>query len=156
MCDTDTDADSASLADEHADLSQLFEDPGHTSQEIVRSVFGLKQGEIRAYFALVEHPHSSVDPLADILDQHRRYVARSLRGLHNVGLAKREQRILDTGGQGYVYDPAPVDELKQYLQNQVDEWVTHLRAEIESLDGQIEVEVASDGGTNDCSHETED
>lgn len=147
----DTEADSASLAGFQPDLSQLFAQPDKTSQEVVRAIFDLKQGEIRAYFALIEQPHSSTDQLADVLDQHRRYVARSLRGLHEVSLAKREHQILENGGQGYVYDPAPVEEMKQYLDAQLTEWTTHLRTEIEALESEIEAERASDGGANEDS-----
>ncbi|WP_049998753.1 helix-turn-helix domain-containing protein [Halococcus sediminicola] len=149
MCDTGS--DSASLADLHPDLSQLFPQPNKTSQEVVRAIFGLKQGEIRAYFALTDQPHSSTDQLADELDQHRRYVARSLRGLHEVNLAEREHQTLENGGRGYVYEPAPVEEMKQYLDDQLTEWTTHLRAEIETLETEIEAELAADGGANENS-----
>ncbi|WP_237561062.1 helix-turn-helix domain-containing protein [Halococcus sediminicola] len=145
----DTKADSASLADFHPDLSQLFAQPNKTSQEVVRAIFDLKQGEIRAYFALIEQPHSSTDQLADLLDQHRRYVARSLRGLHEVSLAKRERQTLENGGQGYVYHPAPVEEMKEYLDAQLTEWTSHLRAEIETLESEIGAESASDGDVNE-------
>jgi len=147
---SDTEADSASLADLHPDLSQLFAHPDKTSQEVVRAIFDLKQGEIRAYFALAKQPHSSTDQLADELDQHRRYVARSLRGLHDVNLAEREQRVLDSGGQGYVYDPAPVEDVKQYLNNQLDDWVAHLRHEINDFDEKIENSPSSGTNPSEC------
>ena len=151
MCETETGTESASLADLDPDLTRLFRNPNRTSQELVRAVFGLKQGEIRAYFALTAQPHISANHLADELDQHRRYAARSLRGLHDADLAEREQEILDTGGQGYVYDPVPVEQAQQYLHDQLNEWVAHLRAEIEALDSEIEAELACDGGSDDCS-----
>jgi len=150
---SDTEDDTASLADLHPDLSQLFTHPDRTSQEVVRAIFDLKQGEIRAYFALTEQPHSSTDELANALDQHRRYVARSLRGLHDVNLAEREHQLLESGGRGYVYAPAPVEEMKRYLDNQLAEWTAHLRAEIDTLENEIEIEgeLASDGGANEDS-----
>ena len=52
----DCKAESALLADSRTDLSELFEDPSRTSQEVVRSVFDLRQHETRAYLVLVEHP----------------------------------------------------------------------------------------------------
>lgn len=154
MCDTDT--DSASLADTHDDLSQLFKEPDSTSQEVVRSVFGLKHIETRAYLALLEYPHSSARELADVLDRHRRHIARSLRGLHDAGLVEREKQTFGTGGFGYIYDPVAVEDTKQYLQKQLDEWVASLRCEIERFDERIESEIASDGGSNECSQESED
>lgn len=151
MCDTETETESTPLADEYGDLSQLFKEPDRTSQEVVRSVFDLKHVEIRTYFTTVEHPHSSSGELAEKLDRHRRHISRSLRGLHDANLVKREKQTFDSGGTGYIYDPVPVEEAKQYLQTQLDEWVAHLQTEIETLDSEIEAEIASDGGANDCS-----
>ena len=157
MCDTETDAASApSLADSHADLSQLFKYPDSTSQEVVRSVFGLKHVEARAYLALLEHPHSSANEIAHELNHHRRYVSRMLRGAYDAGLVEREEQIFDSGGQGYIYDPVPVEEAKQYLKEQLNEWVAHLRAEIEDFDTDIEATLALDGGLDECSHEEVD
>jgi predicted transcriptional regulator len=152
MCDTEADSP---LADSHDDLSQLFKDPDSTSQEVVRSVFDLKHVETRAYLALLERPHSSAQELADRLDRHRRHVARALRGLHDAGLVERERETFDTGGFGYAYDPVPADEAQQYLQEQLDEWVAHLRCEIADFDDHIESRIASDGGSDECSHEDE-
>lgn len=153
MCDTGPQTGAASTAEAHADLSQLFKDPDSTSQEVVRSVFGLRHVEARAYLALLENPHSSADELADELDRHRRYVSRMLRGAHDAGLVEREEHVFDTGGKGYIYDPVPAKEAKQYLQNQLDEWVAHLRSEIEDFDANVEAAIASDGGSDDDSNE---
>ena len=136
----DCKAESALLADSRADLSDLFEDPSRTSQEVVRSVFDLRQHETRAYLVLVEYPYSTVTEVAEVLDRHQRHVARSLRGLHNAGLVEREQRNLDTGGQGYVYDPVPIDEAKEYLRARLNRWVAHLRDEIEGFDSIVDKE----------------
>lgn len=150
---TDSTTDSPSVADTHADLSQLFKNPDSTSQEVVRSVFGLKHVETRAYLALLEHPQSSANDLAEELDRHRRHVARSLRGIHEAGLAERHKHIFDTGGKGYIYDPVPATEAKQYLQQQLTDWVAHLRTEIETFDTEIEAALASESGSDDGSSE---
>ena len=156
MCETETAADTESVAESHADLTRLFKDPDSTSQEVVRSVFGLKHVEARAYLALLEHPNSSANELADELDRHRRYVSRILRGAYDAGLVEREERIFESGGQGYIHHPVPVEEMKQYLQKQLAEWTAHLRVEIETIDDEIETGLASDDGSDECSHEEGD
>jgi predicted transcriptional regulator len=150
MCDSETDA--TSVADEYADLTQLFEDPNRTSQEVVRSVFDIKRNEAHTYLVLLEHPNSKISHLSDIVDQHSSHTARALRGLHDAGLVKRTKRNFETGGTGWIYTPVPVEEMKQYLQEQLDEWVAHLRNEIETLDSDIKAELACDGGSDGCSH----
>lgn len=149
MCETET--DDTSLADQYADLTQLFADPNRTSQEVVRSVFDIKVNEARTYLVLLEHPHSRVDYISEEIGRHQSHTARLLRGLHDAGLVERERRNFDNGGQGWLYQPVPAEEMKQYLQNHLDDWVAHLRSEIETLDSEIEAELASDGGGNDCS-----
>lgn len=136
----DSEDGSASLAESHADLSQLFREPDRTSQEVVQSVFGLRHHETRAYLVLLEHPHSTAKHVADVLDRHQSHAARSLRGLHDADLAEREQQPLDTGSRAYVYTPVPVEEVKQYLQTRVDRWVAHLRDEIEQFGSDLDAE----------------
>lgn len=143
MCGTD--ADTTSLADEYEDLGRLFTDADRTPREVVRSVFDLKQAEVRVYFVLVEHRASTASQLAEILDRHYRHVARLLRGLHDTGLVKREEQVFDSGGKGYIYDPVPVDEAQQYLEDQLEEWVVYVRSEIEQFDSKIEAKSCSDG-----------
>ena len=150
MCDSAT--EDTSLADEYADLTQLFENPNRTSQEVVRSVFDIKRNEAHTYLVLLEHPSSKINYLSDIVDRDRSHTARVLRGLHDAGLVKRKKRNFETGGTGWIYTPVPVEEMKQYLQKQLDEWVAHVRTEIETLDSDIKGELACDGGSDGCSY----
>ena len=149
MCDSEN--DSTSVADEYADLTQLFQDPDRASQEVVRAIFDIKLNEAHTYLVLLEHPNSKVSFISDIVDQHSSHTARALRELHDAGLVERETRNFETGGQGYLYRPVPVEEMKQYLQTQLDEWVAHVQNEIETFDNDIKTELACDGGLDECS-----
>ena len=149
MCDSKN--DSTSVADEYADLTQLFQNPDRASQEVVRSIFDIKLNEAHTYLVLLEHPNSKINYISDIVDRHSSHTARALRELHDAGLVKRTERNFETGGTGWIYTPVPVEEMKQYLQDQLDEWVAHVRNEIETFDSDIEAELACDGGSDDCS-----
>lgn len=140
---SDSEADSRPL-NSYTDLTELFRDPDDTAQKVVQSVFGLNRPETRAYLALVEYPHNTVKGVADVLDRHHSHVARSFRGLLEVGLVEREQRIFDNGGSGYIYEPVPVDEAQCYLQNQLDEWVEALQNEVERFDETVEAETGTE------------
>jgi predicted transcriptional regulator len=142
MCDTRT--GSAPSATTHDNLTELYQNPT-TEQEAIISVLGLSGSEIRAYIAVVEHPESTVEHLADVLDRHRRHVARSLRQLHDAGLVERTEKSFDAGGVGYIYSPIPVEEAEQYFQAQLQNWLDGVRDELENIDQRIGPETTSFG-----------
>jgi predicted transcriptional regulator len=154
MCDTET--DTTSLADEYADLSQLFEDPSRASQEVVRSAFDIKLNEVQTYLVLLEHPNNKIGYISDIVGCHSSHTARALRGLHDAGLVTRSKQNFETGGTGWLYEPVPVEEMQQYLQDQLNEWVAHIRSEIETFDNDIKTKLACDGRADESSHGDED
>lgn len=139
MCETEADGESTSDADSPDDVSQLYQNPNNT-QEAILSVFGLKEAEVRAYVAVIEHPNSTVKRIADVLDRHRHHVSRSLRGLLETGLIDREKKYFETGGTGYVYTPIPAEEAKRYFQQQLASWIGDVHNEIERLDERIVTE----------------
>lgn len=136
MCETETDGKSTSVADSPDEVSQLYQNPTDT-QEAILSVFDLKEAEVRAYVAVIEHPDSTVKRIADVLDRHRHHVSRSLRGLLDTGLIDREKKNFETGGTGYVYTPIPAEEAKRYFQQQLVSWIDDVHGEIERLDERI-------------------
>jgi predicted transcriptional regulator len=149
MCDTRT--GSTPSATTHDDLTELYQNPT-TEQEAIISVLGLSGTEIRAYVAVVEHPESKVKHLADVLDRHRRHVARSLRQLHDAGLVERTEKSFDAGGVGYIYSPIPEEEAEQYFQGELQNWLNSVRDELENIDRRIGSETTSFG----CSQGSED
>lgn len=134
MCDTRTEF--ASPATTYDNLTELYQNPT-AEQEAIISVLGLSGTEIRAYVAVVEHPESKVKHLADVLDRHRRHVARSLRQLHEAGLVERAERNFDAGGVGYIYSPIPVEEAEQYFQEELQNWLDSVRDELKTIDRRI-------------------
>ncbi len=115
-------------------IKQLFRSPQRLSQPAVRTVVDLKPHEIRTYFALVDHPQSSVDELADVLNRPRSHVATVLRTLIDTGLVTRIRQGSETEQQGYVYDTVPLADTKRALHRHVDQWTASVRAEIDALD----------------------
>jgi predicted transcriptional regulator len=151
MCDTDTDASTGitPLA-ESQEISDIFQDPT-SEQEALLSVFDLQESHVRAYIAVVEHPDSKINRIAEVVGRHRRYVAKSLRALHDAGLVTRKERAFETGGVGHVYSPLPPEEVESYFQNELREWLADAQIEISRIDRRIET------GTDSlcCSHEDE-
>jgi predicted transcriptional regulator len=144
--DTPTGTDITPLA-ESEEISDIFRNPT-TEQEAFLSVFALQQSEIRTYVAVVEHPDSRVDHIAEVLDRHRRYVAKSLRSLYDSDLVERDRRTFDSGGVGYVYSPIPAEKVESHFRDKLREWLTDAQTEISKLDRRIEAET----GSLCCSH----
>ncbi|WP_273837459.1 helix-turn-helix domain-containing protein [Halococcus sp. PRR34] len=147
--DPSTGTDITPLAEEQA-IGEIFQDPS-PAQEALLSVFNLQESHIRAYIAVVEHPGSKIDRIAEVVDRHRRYVAKSLRALHDAGLVTREERTFETGGRGLVYSPLPPEEVQSRFQNELRDWLTEAETEISKIDRRIEI------GTDSlyCAHRNE-
>lgn len=145
MCDTRS--ESTPAATTRDDLSELYQNPS-TEQEAIISVLELSGAEIRAYVAVVEHPNSTVEHLANVLDRHRRHIRRTLAELHDGGLVERKEKAFSKGGTGHIYSPIPVEEVEQYFQEQLQNWLDSVRDELETIDHRLEEETNSFG----CSH----
>ncbi|WP_255198355.1 helix-turn-helix domain-containing protein [Halorarius litoreus] len=109
----------------------LDEEPGF--EEVLACVFGVQEHEVRTYLTLREHPGSTVSELADILDRDRSNVNRSLSTLREKGLARRERRLLDSGGHVYQYTATPGDEARDLMHETLDEWAAYVHERIDEF-----------------------
>ncbi|UOO97224.1 hypothetical protein MUK72_17750 (plasmid) [Halococcus dombrowskii] len=136
---------------EQKEITEIFREPS-PAQEALLLVFNLQESHVRAYVAVVEHPESRVDDIAEVVDRHRRYVAKSLRALFDADLVAREQRTFDSGGVGYVYWPVAPETVKSRFQNELREWLTDAQTEISKIDRRIE----DDSDSLCCDSESEE
>lgn len=141
MCDTRS--ESTLSATSHDDLSELYQNPS-AEQEAILSVLGLSGTEIRAYVAVVEHPGSKVEDLADVLDRHRRHVARSLRKLHGANLVERTEKNFEAGGVGHIYSPISEEKAEQYFRDRLQSWLDDVQNELENIDRRLDLETDTD------------
>jgi predicted transcriptional regulator len=133
---SDSRNESAPPANTHSNLTDLYQNPT-TEQEAIISVLKLSGTEIRAYVAVVEHPGSKVEHLADVLDRHRRHVSRSLRELHDAGLVKRREVSFEAGGVGHIYSPISEEKAEQYFQDRLQSWLDDVHDELENIDRRL-------------------
>ncbi|WP_290902832.1 helix-turn-helix domain-containing protein [Ferroglobus sp.] len=114
------------------EIEELFE--GEPSfQHILRCVLRLTPSEIEVYLALHKHPNLGVDELAEIMGKDRSGVYRSLQSLMEKGLVRREYRILKHGGYKYLYIPIPIEELKEKLRSELENWFKKLNEIVEKF-----------------------
>ena len=116
-----------------ARFRDLMLDDEPAFEEVMACVFDVQQHEVRTYLALTENPGSTVAELADVVDRDRSNVNRSLTTLREKNLAKRERRLLDSGGHVYQYTATPVDEARDLMHQTLDEWAAYVHDRIDEF-----------------------
>jgi Predicted transcriptional regulator len=115
------------------EIEDLVGDTDPDFAHILSCVFGIRDHESRTYLELRDHPGSTVEELASILDRDRSNVNRSLSTLQEKGLVDRERRLLDSGGYVYQYTALDLPEAKQLLHDALDEWVASVHTAIDEF-----------------------
>ncbi|ERH02860.1 MAG: putative transcriptional regulator [Halonotius sp. J07HN6] len=115
------------------EIEDLVGDTDPDFTHILSCVFGIRDHESRTYLELRDHPGSTVEELASILDRDRSNVNRSLSTLQEKGLVDRERRLLDSGGYVYQYTALDLPEAKQLLHDALDEWVASVHTAIDEF-----------------------
>lgn len=109
----------------------IEDEPGF--EDVLACVFGVQHHEARTYLALLDNPGSTVAELADVVDRDRSNVNRSLTTLREKGLAKRERRLLDSGGHVYQYTATPLDDARELMHETLDEWAAYVHDRIDDF-----------------------
>ena len=102
-----------------------------TRTDVLQTVFGIGEQDVRTYDAVVEIRGATTTELADHLGRDRSNVNRSLNRLRESGLVTRGRRLLDDGG--HVYQYYAVDEASDAsVARAVDRWRSAALDAIES------------------------
>jgi len=120
---------------ESSDIETLVGTTEPEFAHILSCVFGIRDHESRTYLALLDHPGSTVEELADVLDRDRSNVNRSLSTLREKGLVERERRLLDPGGYVYQYTAVDLPTAKGMLHESLDEWANSVHDAIDEFGG---------------------
>ena len=115
------------------EIEDLVGDTDPDFTHILSCVFGIRDHESRTYLELRDHPGSTVEEMASMLDRDRSNVNRSLSTLQEKGLVDRERRLLDSGGYVYQYTAVDLPEAKQLLHDALDEWCASVHTAIDEF-----------------------
>lgn len=96
-------------------------------------MFNIGKNELLIYKILLRKK-MRVEELGKILGKDRSTVQRSLKRLMNCGMVKRERKLLDGGGFYYVYSSIPINDLKKWLNNCIEEWYREMKEAIKNLE----------------------
>jgi predicted transcriptional regulator len=115
---------------------KILHDETPSLRSISTCVFGLSGPLLKLYLALLKHPRSTAQELAEVQDYARSTVAGRLNDLQDWGLARPAGREIETGNRmAYEYIPRPLDEVKTAMKTQLHkEWNEHTHDCIEEFD----------------------
>jgi len=116
------------------DMASLMEAANPAFDAVMTCVFGIQEHETRTYLTLLDHPGTTAEELADVLDRDRSNVNRSLTALLDKGLVKRDRRLLDPGGYVYQYTAVPLPEAKEMLHDALDAWTETVHGVIDEFE----------------------
>jgi len=116
------------------DMQSLMEDADPSFDAVMTCVFGIQAHETRTYLTLLDHPGSTAEELATVLERDRSNVNRSLTALLEKGLVDRDRRLLDPGGYVYQYTAVPLPEAKEDLHEALDAWTETVHRVIEEFE----------------------
>ncbi len=102
-------------------------------EDVLRSVFEMSETELDICLCVMEGGEQTVPDLAAQIDYDRSVISRHLRHLVELGILDRRRRLLEDGGQVYVYVPQPPDVVKRNLQRALLTWTRQATALVDSL-----------------------
>jgi predicted transcriptional regulator len=115
------------------DMLDLMEASEPDFKEVMTCVFGVQPHETRTYLELIDHPGSTAEELATVLDRDRSNVNRSLTSLLDLGLVERERRLLDAGGYVYQYTAIALEDAQEQLHEALDAWTEQVHTVIDDF-----------------------
>ena len=124
------------MSDPDHDMASLMEDADPSFDAVMTCVFGIQEHETRTYLTLLDHPGTTAEELADVLDRDRSNVNRSLTALLDKGLVQRDRRLLDPGGYVYQYTAVPLPEAKEMLHDALDAWTETVHGVIDEFEAE--------------------
>ena len=107
----------------------------NSCQDLVQCAFSLNVFEVEVYDRLLEVGPVNANELADLMGKDRSTVYRALQKMLTCGMVFRETRSIPRGGYFHVYRAIGRAELREKLQNCVDNWYSKMKAALEQFGG---------------------
>jgi len=101
--------------------------------ELLRTVFDMSETELDICLCVMEGGELTVPDLAEDVGYDRSVVARHLDHLVELGVIDKHRRLLEEGGQIYVYTPNDADVVTRRLTGAFANWVQDATALIDSI-----------------------
>ena len=104
-----------------------------TLDDLLRSVFDMSETELELCLCVMEGGELTVKELAERTDYDRSVVTRHLNHLTDLGVLEKRRRLLERGGQVYVYTPVEPEAVRRSLERGFLTWVRQSARLLEDL-----------------------
>lgn len=104
-----------------------------TLEQLLQSVFGISETELAVCLCVMEAGEITVKELAEEIGYDRSVISRHLNDLVDLGVLYKQRRLLDRGGQVYIYTPADPETVRQSFRRKFLTWVRESAVLIDEL-----------------------
>ncbi|WP_231188912.1 helix-turn-helix domain-containing protein [Haladaptatus sp. DYF46] len=101
--------------------------------ETMATVCGVHKAAFRVYLIVLDHPHSTIAEISEILDRDQSTIGKQLQPLYDQELVTRYPRTVNSGGVKYLHVAQPLAETTEWLQQELDRWTAAVVAQISQL-----------------------
>ena len=101
--------------------------------ETMATVCGVHKAAFRVYLTALDHPHSTIGEIAEILDRDPSTVGKQMQSLYEQELVTRYPRIVSSGGVKYLHVAQPLAETTEWLQHELDRWTDSVMTQLTQL-----------------------
>lgn len=106
---------------ESVDDSTEFESPD--LQDVVGEVFGISSTELEICRLIMDKEKATVTDLYEEFDRDRSVITRHLNHLVEIGVVKKNSRVLEEGGRVNVYLPRSAEEIRRQFRLGLYAWL---------------------------------
>jgi predicted transcriptional regulator len=104
-----------------------------TLEDLLRTVFDMSDTELELCLCVMEGGELTVAELAADTDYDRSVVTRHLNHLVDLGVVDKRRRLLERGGEVYVYTPATPDVVRERFRRLFLQWITRASRLLDDL-----------------------
>lgn len=101
--------------------------------DVIQCIFDLNKLDLDVYRELKKIKESRAQVLAKKLNKERSTVYRSLQKLTNSGICIKKTNIIDSGGYYHSYIINDAKEIKENLENCIEQWYKKMKNTIKKL-----------------------
>jgi predicted transcriptional regulator len=128
-------AEGTVLPDERvARFEQLLDrNPELELTETMATVCGVDKAAFRIYLTVLDHPHSTIGEIAEILDRDPSTVGKQMQSLYEPELVTRYPRIVSSGGVKYLHVAQSLAETTEWLRQELNTWTETVMTQLSHL-----------------------
>lgn len=119
---------------------------GPSLADLLSSVFDMSESELEVCLCVMEAGEVTVSDLAADIDYDRSIVARHLNHLADLGVVRKNRRLLDGGGHVFVYTPVDPATVRASLQEHFMSWARDASERLSELNREKVENIADTAG----------